>query len=106
MRTAFSLVATLVLLGATVGVGAASSTASMAVGVTVVRSCAVGTQPASGTLTLTCSNGVNQVNLGRSSTADIRPIVSGPNALTPGSGGSATRETSSPSQPLVVTFNF
>ncbi len=103
MRMTFLLVATLVLLGATVGVGAASSTASMTAGVTVVRSCAVGTQAASGTITLACSNGVNQVNLGSSSTSDIRPLVSGSNALTP---SSATRETSSPSQPLVVTLNF
>ena len=106
MRMTVPLVATLALLGATVGVGAASSTASMTVGVTVVRSCAVGTQAASGTLTLACSNGVNHVNLGSSSTPDVRPLVSGSNALTPSSGSSATRETSSPSQPLVVTLNF
>ena len=105
MRMTFPLVATLLLLGA-VSVGAASSTASMAVGVTVVRSCAVGMQAASGTLTLACSNGVNHVNLGRSSTPDIRPLVPGSNALTPRSGSSAPREASSPNQPLVVTFNF
>ncbi len=94
----------LALLGATATVSAAS--APMGVSVTVVRSCAVGTQATPGTLTLACSKGVSRVNLGNSTTSDVRLLAPGSNALTPSSGGSAPRESATPSQPLVVTVNF
>lgn len=109
MRTTFlatiaTLATGLALLGATATVSAAS--ASMGVSVTVVRSCAVGTQAVPGTLTLVCSNGVNRVNLGSSTTPDVRLLAPGSNALTPSSGSSAPRESATPTQPLVVTVNF
>ena len=75
---------------------AQSSSAPMAVSVTVVRGCAVGAGTAGGSLTLSCSNGVSSVAVAAGVRSSIQPLVSGVNTL----------PVEASNQPLVVTLNF
>lgn len=74
---------------------AQSSSAPMAVSVTVVRGCAVGAGTVGGSLTLSCSNGVSSVAVASGARSSIQPLVSGVNTLLVDA-----------SKPLVVTLNF
>lgn len=102
-RPRLGVLAALVLSIGTIPVAGSSTSATLAVGVTVVRSCAIdsGTHP--GDIALACSKGVALVNVG---TANVRRL-SGTNhpvlisAPTDPLGSMQTE-----GRPLQITLNF